>query len=125
MNKNIVDNEIQSAYEAINKYDIADKNGVVDNAFRGQISSFGAAVTMGSLTSAIAFFAEQGSSTVEKNKLLYAIIYVLKDNRGKNLKDKDIKSLFDYADKNKGAKEEILNAALAIKLALNLYTLKK
>lgn len=123
MNKNTVDSEIQTAYEAIRECSIADQNGTVDKAFRGQISSFGAAVTMGSLTSAIAFFADQGSSTVEKNKLLDAIIYILNHKRNKGLTN--IKTLFDYANKEKEAKEEILDAALAIKLALNLYTLKK
>ena len=124
MNKTIVDSEIKSAYEAIKECKISEDGKSVEKTFRGQISSFGAAVTMGSLTSAIAFFADNGGASVERSKLLDAIVYVLKDARNKKLEN--AKELFDYANTNKReAKEEILNAALAIKLALNLYTLEK
>ena len=43
----------------------------IEKAFRGQISSFGAAVEMGSLLSAVAFFSSQGSSPTDRTKRFY------------------------------------------------------
>lgn len=126
MNKNLVNEEISTAYEAIKDPDVKiSENGIsVKKEFRGQISSFGAAITMGSLTSAIAFFADKGGSKVDKTKLLKAIMYILNHKRGQELDT--IKDLFDYADRHGDkAKEEILNASLAIKMALNLYEFEK
>ena len=54
MNKKQVNDWILPAQKAIIECGIAE-NGKVDSAFRGQISSFGAAVVMGSLKSAVAF----------------------------------------------------------------------
>ena len=48
MNKKQVNEWIPSAKKAVEEYGIA-KNGMVDNKFRGYISSFGAAVILGSL----------------------------------------------------------------------------
>ena len=62
MNKKRVDELIPHAYEVINKVHICENDKkdpeklVVDSTYSSYTSSFGAAVTMGSLISAIAFF---------------------------------------------------------------------
>ncbi len=115
MNKKWIDDHIDNAYRALKHVEIV-KNGKIDKTYRGQLSTFGAAITMGSLLPAIAFFSTDGESSVDRSKLLKAIARVLNQN-----------NLYDYAQKkiNEGnansCKEEILNAAIALKLAMNLY----
>lgn len=123
MNKNTVNQEINLAYEALAEAGIA-KNGKIEKTFRGQISSFGAAVTMGSLLSAIAFFSQDGASDVSRSKLMDAILIVLKKREPAN---ESFQTLFDYAKSlgEERCKEEILNAAIALKLSMNLYELVK
>ena len=77
MNKQKVDQWIPKAYEALATSGIA-VNGEVDNGYRGQIAAFGASVAMGSLLSAVAFFSVQGSSAVERQKLMDAIYLLIK-----------------------------------------------
>ena len=123
MNKNTVDQEINIAYEALAEVGIA-QNGKIEKTYRGQISSFGAAVTMGSLLSAIAFFSQDGGSDVSRSKLMDAILIVLK-KRG--IAKESFQKLFDYAKSSgeEGCKEDIINAAIALKLSMNLYELVK
>ena len=124
MNKNKIDSLIPKAYEAIQKTGIA-RDDKINSAYRGQISRFGAAVSMGSLLSAIAFFKDQGGASVDRTKLIAAIAEVL----GENIPEGD--DLYTYVlknqkDKNKEMKcrEEILEAAIALKLAMNLFELE-
>lgn len=130
MNKRTVNEEIDVAYEVLKTSKIADGNKI-NKAFRGQISSFGAAAATGSLPAAIAFFSDQGGASVERTKLMKAIfdILVKKNKLSENqtsVSDKEAaRMLFNYAkDKPNEAKEEVMNAAIALKLAMNLYELK-
>ena len=120
MNKNVINQEIKVAYDALKESAIADSNNTIVKTFRGQISTFGAAVSMGSLLPAIAFFSEKGGSDVDRTKLLDAIIKILQNTN----KTKE-KNLYDYVLNNPEdeCKEEILNAAIALKLSMNLYKL--
>lgn len=126
MNKKVVDQEIPYAYEALKK--IADENSnVIKKSFQGQIAAFGAAVSTGSLLAAVCFFSNSGKAEVDRSKLMDAIVEILKK---RNEIDKNEKRLAGYVQNmmKKGqeqkAKEEIINAAIALKLAMNLYTLK-
>lgn len=120
MNKKVIDNEIEIAYDAILNR-IANEKGQVQKTFRGQITSFGASIIMGTLLSAIAFFSDSEKSSVDRKLLLQAIHDILKE-QGKTKPEEE--SLFEYAKAhgNEG-KEEILNAAIALKLAMNLFEL--
>lgn len=129
MNKRVINDEIDMAYKLLSDHKIAN-NGVIDKTFRGQISTFGAAITMGSLLAAIAYFSANGGASVERQNLLKVIYDIIKSrNAGKNMPA----GLFEYANacRNRGVlaervcKEEILNAAIATKLAMNLYELKE
>ena len=83
MNKKQVNDWILPAQKAIVECGIA-KNGKIDSAFRGQISSFGAAVVMGSLKSSVAFFADDGSAQVKRSKLITAMYFVISGGEKKN-----------------------------------------
>lgn len=116
MNKGKVDAYIPAAYDALNASGVV-RDGKIDAGFRGQIATFGAAVSMGSLLSAIAFFSEKDKSAVDRPKLLDAIFRVLKSEG----MDEKYQNLYEYAAENRDCQEQVLNAAIALKLAINLY----
>ena len=117
MNKASVDKYIPAAYDALKTSDIVGKDGKIDPAFRGQIATFGAAVSMGSLLSAIAFFSEKDKSAVDRPKLLDALFRVLQSDG----MDAKYQNLYQYTADCPDCQEEVLNAAIALKLAINLY----
>ena len=118
MNKKRVDGWLLKAKDALEKTGIA-KDGVINRGYRGQISSFGAAVVMGSLTSAVAFFVEQGESAVDRPRLLESMYYVIFDNKV------DAKDVLMYVCENdsKERREKFVDAAIAVKLAMNFFEL--
>lgn len=140
MNKKKVKEYLNYAYEAIKLSEILDKKTKkVKKSFRSQISAFGASISMGSPKAAIAFFSKQGKSETERPKLLYAIYLTLNkhtentiDNKnGKNANEEKTLNkkcceaaevLFKELDKSYST-EDIINATIAVKLAMNLYEL--
>lgn len=126
MNKIAIDRNLPYAYKAIIDAEIS-KDGKVNKSYRGQISTLGAAITMGSIKSAICFFSEKANnnSDVDRSKLLKAISYVLKnseDTREQYKKVDDFKVYILNSDLDiEALKEDIINAAIAIKLAMNLF----
>lgn len=128
MNKKRVNDGIEPAKEAMTLFHIA-KDGKITKTFRGQISTFGAAVTMGSLKSAVAFFAAKGNSDVERPKLLQAMYYVIKKIEDKDYKfisdDFEPVKIFEYICKNDNdkTKEKFTDASISIKLAMNFFHL--
>lgn len=122
MNKNTVNREIDIAYTVLKETGIA-VDGKINKAFRGQISTFGAAVSTGSLLAAIAFFMDQAGASVDRTKIMDAILKILKWEK---VAGEQYKTLFEYARENQiEAKEHIINAAIALKLAMNLYHLEQ
>ena len=116
MNKAKVDGYIPAAYQALKDAEIV-QDGKIDSGFRGQIATFGAAVSMGSLLSAIAFFSEKDKAAVSRPKLLDALFRVLQSGG----MDAKYQNLYQYAADRPDCQEEVLNAAIALKLAINLY----
>ncbi len=128
MSKQRIDEYLPYAYDALKECGIA-VNNEISKTFRGQISTFGAAITMGSLLASVAFFSEQGSATTERQKLMKAIHYVIFKSENKDVSECSNNSLFllvknTQKDRIDSLKQNILDAAIAIKLAMNLYNLK-
>ncbi len=128
MNKAMIDAMIPRAYEQLAVCKIAN-NGTVQGTFRGQIAAFGASVAMGSLLSAVAFFSTKGGSTVERPRLMQAIFGLLQvPNEALNetvRKAEASQQLYQYVAGNPddaALRERVLCAAVALKLAMNLYT---
>ena len=122
MNKQRIDRYMKEAIELLQNLEIV-QNGKISKTFRGYISSFGAAITMGSLRSAIAFNSEQGGADKERQKLMQIIYRLIKKPE-----DVENKKLLTYViEKNNDVelKEEIIDAAIAVKLAMNMYQLEK
>jgi CRISPR-associated protein Cmr5 len=118
MNKKRVNEWLLIAKEALEKSEIVE-NGKINKTYRGQISSFGAAVVMGSLPAAVAFFSEQGGSTVDRTKLLVAMYYCIFQEK------KSEKEILDFVVKNDTIemREKFTDAAIALKLAMNFFEL--
>ena len=118
-----------------------DEYKLIPKGYRGQISAFGAAVTMGSLIPAVAFFSKRSgdqSSTSEEDVDRTKFLKDDADSYGtavQKAKFENASDLMQYIynvsenetdlEKKKKAlktcKEEIENAAIALKLAVGLY----
>lgn len=118
MNKQRVNDWISPAAEALVKVGIVNK-GKIDPTFRGQISTFGAAVTMGSLKAAAAFFSQQGNARVPRELLLKAMCYIITGE----LKNPDTVFAYICAHDDMNTRDQFIDAAIALKLAMNLYDL--
>lgn len=122
MAKSRINRYLSIAYEAVKNSELI-KDDKLQGNYQAQITSFGAAVSMGSLLSAIAFFSDKGSSDVKRQELMKLIYYIIKKDKGSEEKYNEIKkyALFEYAKDNGNIKPEVLDAAIAIKLTLNLF----
>lgn len=113
MDKKTVNKMIPQAYQVLSE------QGTLDKELKGYIATFGAAVTMGSLPAAVAFYSSSGSSA-GREKLSEYLFKMVKMND----KTTTEKNLFEYVISKRDAqevKELVLNAAIALKLALNLF----
>ena len=119
MNKKRVNEWILPARQAIIDNGIPE-NDVIDKTFRGQIATFGAAVVMGSLKSAIAFFAEQNKSSVDRPKLIKAMYQIITDEEAETTQE-----IFQYVCDNYSYElvEKFTDASIALKLAFNFFLL--
>ena len=129
MNKRIVNEYIPIAIEALNSNccHIREKDSnVIAGTYRSAISSFGAAITMGSFKSAVAFFCDNGSSTINRSELMRAIYFIVHGKEWKTAKEicTEIIAITDESKLNE-EKEAFINASIALKLAMNAFTLKK
>lgn len=121
MNRAMINDEVVVAYDVLKKSEIVEK-GKIKKTWRGQVSTFGAAVTMGSLIPAVAFFSDQGGAIVKRQCIMDAILEIMKKS---GIVPDTYQTLFEYVkDQGEQCKEEVLNAAIALKLAMNLYILE-
>lgn len=116
------------------------KNGKIKKGYSSQISTFGSAISTGSLLSGIAYFSKSGDSSVNRSRLMWIIYEILKNtNRLNPNLQKEIKNevpeleLYYYVkkitqDKNKKEiiklKRTIIEIATAIKLAMNYFVIE-
>lgn len=123
MNKRVVDSWLSIAYNAIEKCGISEmKDGVkcIQRTYRSQISNFGAAVTMGSIKSAVAFFSQQGKAVAYRPKLLQAMYFII--SNGEILTPDEIFKWLCSQNQSE-VREKFINASVALKLAMNFYKL--
>lgn len=93
----------------------------IPKEFRGYIASFGAAIAMGSLTAAVAFYSARKHSAAQNRETLPELILELLKQEDSSIHSQ---TLFAYVtDKSyqADAKEQVLHAAIALKLAMNLF----
>lgn len=141
-NKRKIDEYISKAIEVLNNNKkIVKEGGKIDKTFSGQIATFAVAVSTGSLLSAVAFFSDNGGASNERSSLMDVIYKIVIDENSQGItnqendsninskllehvknKYKEFKLKNDIVSYNR-VKEDILNAAIAIKLAMNFYEL--
>ena len=136
MNKRIVEKWIPYAFEALDNKaccKISDQNNNINKAYRGQISAFGAAITMGSFKMAAAAFSKDSKADngVDRSELLRAMDYIINKakNNGKGWRDPQTiaRAIFITIDPFVIAemKEDYINASIALKQAMNAFNLVK
>lgn len=123
MNKRRVDDLIPQVIDYINDNNNKIKNleNKVPREFNGYIANFGASIIQSGLLATVAFFERKESKSKEdREKLPQLIIDIINKNNGSNEK-----YLLDYIIKNKNKinliKEEIIDIAVATKLAIRVF----
>lgn len=92
-----------------------EENGAINKAYNGYIATFGASIRQAGLLPTILFFSKESESTkADRRKILHAIKEIL------GLQD----DLHSYAQNDPKAKENIIDAAIALKLAIRAYKLR-
>lgn len=127
MNKSEINRLLPDAYDVLKQTGIANEKNQIEKTYRGYISTFGAAVYGGSLLAAIAFFTDQGDADCDRTKLMQAL-HLLVVPKGENGTGQDFFTFIRKQIQQNGEaqwKERVINAAIALKLAMNLYKLVK
>ena len=121
MNKRRVNELIPRVIEYIPSSGILIDNEI-PNEFKGYVSSFGASIIQSGLLSAVAFFEADDSKSKSDRKVLTKLILKV-IYRNKKLEWKEDKTLLNYIleNNNKETKEEVINAAIAVKLAIRVF----
>ncbi|BDU50899.1 type III-B CRISPR module-associated protein Cmr5 [Haliovirga abyssi] len=133
--KKVIENLISKAMELLEKeFDIKNKGGV-PKELKGYISNFGASIIQSGLIPAVAFYERKETSktdnvAINRKKLMRIIGNLI----GYDLKSKEIKTeknskddiLLEELIKNNGTdakikKKDIINASIAVKLAIRVY----
>lgn len=114
MNKKQVNEYIDYAYAALKDSNIVADNKLTGN-YRAQISSFGAAIIMGNVKTAVAYFCK-----AEDKKEVVKVVYRTLNKNSVSSKVEG-PELFNDIVKNKYSKNDVLEAAVAVKLAMNLF----
>lgn len=135
LNKIKVEALIPKAIEEINimlKDNRFPSNGKIPNEFKGYISNFGASIVQSGLLSTIAFYGknkEDTSAQQDRRLVNELILNMILPN-----KNREFNTLFDYVlsnskiedskekeKKNRLIKEDVINAAIALKLAIRVF----
>lgn len=124
MNKAEIDRYLPKAYLALQEFNIA-QNGKVPGTFRGYISSFGASLIMGSLRAAIAFHSQQNGAKLQRDSLMKAIYYLISEpaTADEVTSTSLLQYVFANPEKETYIKEDIYNASIALKLAMNMFVI--
>lgn len=135
MNKVKVEALIPKAIEEINvmiKNNRFSSDGKIPNEFKGYISNFGASIVQSGLLSTVAFYEKnkEDTSAQQDRRLVNELIL----NMILSNKNREFNTLFDYVlsnakveeakekeKKNRLIKEDIINAAIALKLAIRVF----
>lgn len=99
------------------------ENGKISKKYNGYISSFGASVTLSGLFPSIAFYENKNAESADmKNRLMQAILTLIAI-RDATAAEFDSLINFAFSRMYPTAKQEILDAATALKLAIRTFEL--
>ncbi len=106
---------VPNAIEVIKKSPIL-KNGAIESKYNGYISSFGASIIQAGLNSTVAFFGKTTGEGKDRKEILDAI-WNLIQKENLNRECNDIQQFIKLKD----VKPTIMNAAIALKLAIRVF----
>ncbi len=123
--KKRIENYLPEAIKLIKEVKIADNNNKVDNRFSGYFSAFGAAIVLSGMKPALAFYANSNKID-DRTKILHAVYkLVVPEGEQKDWKPKELLLYYTENENNKMLKHKILDATVALKLAVRTYNLEK
>ena len=100
-------------------------DGVVDSRFNGYFSAFGASIIMSGVKPALSFYSNE-KVVDDRSKILSAIFALITDIDSVNdVKPQKLLSYYIQNEDDKMVKYKILNAAVALKLAVRTYKLEQ
>lgn len=129
MNKRNIENQIPIAIDLINEFIEGEKFfrkedekfGQVPKEYKGYISNFGASIIQSGLISTVAFYEENNSnSNADRKVLTELILKIIYENKKLEWEDKTFLK-YILENNNKQTKEEVINAAIATKLAMRVF----
>jgi CRISPR-associated protein Cmr5 len=120
MSKKNIEKYIPEAMKVLEK---TFSDGVIPSAYNGYISSFGASIIQSGLKPTLALFENTNANTKEDKSYLTKMILEILDNKTQE------ESLLKYTLKNAKdeayIKQQILDIAVALKLSIRTFKLKK
>jgi CRISPR-associated protein Cmr5 len=124
-----IEKYLPAAIQAVEKI-IRENNDPIPNEYKRYISSFGASVIQAGLLPAVAFYSSKASdsSSVDRTKVMDAILYILQQNETGINKQKLIDFVIDIINANTNIevwKNKIMDAATALKLAIRTFEITK
>lgn len=119
MNKRYIESSIPKAIKAIKENSkIYNKDSKkVPNEFNAYVSSFAVSVTISGAVQAVVFYSNQGSARFPRDEILKVLASLMDIDTLDNLRI--------HIEKNPLAKEKLLDSAIAFKMALRVFNLKK
>ena len=125
--KKRIETYLPDALTVLTDVGIVKNNGTADSKFKGYFSSFGAAIVLSGIKPTLAFYTNENSDETKKRAKILTAIYKLvvpANNQNSNPKPKDLLEYYiNYENRDLQLKYKILDAAVALKLALRTYNL--
>ncbi len=117
MNKRYIEKSIPEAIKLIkeNKNIYNEVQKAIPNEFMGYVSSFAVSVTLSGAVQATVFYSDKGSAKFHREEMLN----VIKELMGVG------DNLIEHLKNNPLDKEKLLDSAIAFKMALRVFELKK
>jgi len=103
---------------------IFNEDGAIPNTFKSYISSFGASVIQSGLNAALTFNSNGTETGKQRKKVMNLLLEILKKS---NKIPENTSSLLEYSKTNNSAmlKKNIMDAAVALKLAMRTFKFEK
>lgn len=118
--------EIEKSFFPENRENNADK--IISREYKSYISSFGSSVMQSGLLPALAFN-HSTSDTGKKRKKVMKIIFEVLKKENDLYKDANDRDLFKYTqdnlDRERQIRKDIMNVAVAVKLAMRTFKFSK
>lgn len=123
MRKAQIDGFIKEAIKLVGEGDtkLVRENGKIPKEFKGYVASLGTSLMQCGLIPSVALFSDLSSGSKEKEKILNVIYHLLKQDDWPGTLLQKVIAISAGSSEEEKLKEEILDAAIALKLAIRTY----